>query len=253
MKKFAVVTTFNKDGFEISGKKMIESFDKFWSKDILLNVYYEDMSQPKLRCSDRVIFYSFNDEVEKWYKFKEKFFFKELIKPDNTSRSSYIYSASKFAHKVYAMQKQIEKKDCDHLIWLDSDTVTYKKVDASFLNSLINEESYLTYLGRDHLNFHSETGFMIFNTKNKFHEIFWDKMMKMYDEGELFKEKEWHDCWIFDAVRKDLEKNSLKNINICLLGLSKTDPNRYHVFDNSVLGEYMLHFKGNKKFKIQHD
>jgi hypothetical protein len=253
MKKFAVVTTFNKDGFEISGKKMIESFDKFWSKDILLNVYYEDMSQPKLRCSDRVIFYSFNDEVEKWYKFREKFFFKELIKPDNTSRSFYIYSASKFAHKVYAMQKQIEKKDCDHLIWLDSDTVTYKKVDASFLNSLINEESYLTYLGRDHLNFHSETGFMIFNTKNKFHEIFWDKMMKMYDEGELFKEKEWHDCWIFDTVRKELEKNSLKNINICLLGLSKNDPNLYNVFDNSVLGEYMLHFKGNKKFKIQHD
>ena len=253
MKKFAVVTTFNKDGFEISGKKMIESFDKFWSKDILLNVYYEDMSQPKFRCSDRVIFYSFNDEVEKWYKFREKFFFKELIKPDNTSRSFYIYSASKFAHKVYAMQKQIEKKDCDHLIWLDSDTVTYKKVDASFLNSLINEESYLTYLGRDHLNFHSETGFMIFNTKNKFHEIFWDKMMKMYDEGELFKEKEWHDCWIFDTVRKELEKNSLKNINICLLGLSKNDPNQYNVFDNSVLGEYMLHFKGNKKFKIQHD
>jgi hypothetical protein len=253
MKKFAVVTTFNKDGFEISGKKMIESFDKFWSKDILLNVYYEDMSQPKLRCSDRVIFYSFNDEVKKWYKFREKFFFKELIKPDNKSRSFYIYSASKFAHKVYAMQKQIEKKDCDHLIWLDSDTVTYKKVDASFLNSLINGESYLTYLGRDHLNFHSETGFMIFNTKNKFHEIFWDKMMKMYDEGELFKEKEWHDCWIFDTVRKELEKNSLKNINICLLGLSKNDPNRYNVFDNSVLGEYMLHFKGNKKFKIQHD
>jgi hypothetical protein len=253
MKKFAVVTTFNKDGFEISGKKMIESFDKFWSKDISLNVYYEDMQLPKMNCSERILFYNFNEKVKKWYKFREKFFFKELIKPDNTSRSFYIYSASKFAHKVYAMQKQIEKKDCDHLIWLDSDTVTYKKVDASFLNSLINEESYLTYLGRDHLNFHSETGFMIFNTKNKFHEIFWDKMMKMYDEGELFKEKEWHDCWIFDTVRKELEKNSLKNINICLLGLSKNDPNLYNVFDNSVLGEYMLHFKGNKKFKIQHD
>jgi hypothetical protein len=253
MKKFSVVTTFNEKGFEISGKKMIDSFDKFWSKDIQLNVYYEDMSQPKLRCSDRIIFYNFNDEVKKWYKFKQKFFFKELIKPDNSSRSFYIYSASKFAHKVYAMQKQIEKKNCEYLIWLDSDTVTYKKLDSSFLNSLINRESYLTYLGRDHLNFHSETGFMIFNTKNKFHEIFWDKMMKMYDEGELFKEKEWHDCWIFDTVRKELEKKSLKNIDICFFGLKNDDPNKHNVFDNSVLGEYMTHFKGNRKYKIQHD
>jgi hypothetical protein len=76
--------------------------------------------------------------------------------------------------------------------------------------------------------------------------------MKMYDEGELFKEKEWHDCWIFDTVRKELEKKSLKNIDICLFGLKNDDPNKHNVFDNSVLGEYMIHFKGNRKHKIQH-
>ena len=246
MKKFAVVTTFNKDGFEISGKKMIESFDKFWSKDIPLNVFYEDMDQPKIRCSDRIFFYNFNDEVKKWYKFREKFFFKELIKLDNSVDSFFKYSASKFAHKVYAMHTQIEKKDCDYLIWLDSDTLTFKKIQTVFLNSLINEDSYLTYLGRDHINYHSETGFMIFNTNNKFHNIFWDKMMQMYDEGELFKEEQWHDCWIFDIVRRELEKKSLKNINICSLGLKKDD-DKSNVFDNSVLGEFMIHFKGEKK------
>ena len=257
MKKFAAVTTFNNEGFEISGKTMIESFDKFWSKDILLNVYYEDMSQPKIRCSERIFFHNFNEEVKKWYKFREKFFFKELIKSDISKRSSYIYSATKFAHKVYAMQKQIEKKDCHYLIWLDSDTSTFKKVEVSFLNSLINEDAYLTYLGRDYLNFHSETGFMIFNTNNKFHKIFWDKMMKMYDEGELFKEKEWHDCWIFDTVRKELEKRALKNIDISLFGLRKKSSNQfevfnpYHVFDNSVLGEFMNHFKGKRKLNIK--
>jgi hypothetical protein len=91
---------------------------------------------------------------------------------------------------------------------------------------------------------------MIFNTNNKFHEIFWDKMMKMYDEGELFQEKEWHDCWIFDTVRRELEKKSLKNINICSLGLKK-DNDILNVFDNSVLGEFMRHFKGNKKLNIK--
>jgi len=249
MKKFAVVTTFNKDGFEISGKKMIESFDKFWSQDIPLNVYYEDMSQPKIRCSDRILFHNFNEEIKKWYKFRENFFLRELIKPDNSIRSTYIYSASKFAHKVYAIQKRIEKKDCDYLIWLDSDILSFKKVEVSFLNSLINEDSYLTYLNRDHLNFHSETGFMIFNTNNKFHDIFWDKMMKMYDKGELFREKEWHDCWIFDTVRKELEKKLLKNINICQFGLKKNE-DLLNVFNRSVLGKYMIHFKGIAKEEL---
>ena len=251
MKKFAVVTTFNREGFEISGKKMIESFDKFWSKDILLNVYYEDMSQPKISCSDRIFFHNFNEEVKKWYTFREKFLFKELIKPDTPARSWYVHSASKFAHKVYAIQKQIEKKDCDYLIWLDSDTITFKKVEVFFLYSLVNEDAYFTYLGRDHLNFHSEAGFLIFNTKNKFHKIFWERMMEMYDQGKLFDQNEWHDSYIFDVVRKELEKKSLKNINICLFGLKKRDPNAFHVFDNSVLGEFMNHFKGKRKLNIK--
>jgi hypothetical protein len=147
------------------------------------------------------------------------------------------------------MHKQIEKNTSDYLIWLDSDVLTFNKVDLFFLNSLINKDSYLTYLGRDHINFHSETGFMIFNVNNKFNNIFWNKMMKMYDEGELFKEEQWHDCWIFDKVRKELENESLKNIDICLFGLKK-DEDLLNVFDNSVLGKYMRHFKGNRKKEL---
>ena len=39
MKKFSVVTTFNEEGFRVSGKKMIKSFDFFWNKDISLNTF----------------------------------------------------------------------------------------------------------------------------------------------------------------------------------------------------------------------
>lgn len=74
--------------------------------------------------------------------------------------------------------------------------------------------------------------------------------MQMYDEGELFKEKQWHDSWIFDIVRIELEKKSLKNINICSLGLRK-DNDILNVFDNSVLGEFMNHLKGKKRKRIK--
>ena len=78
------------------------------------------------------------------------------------------------------------------------------------------------------------------------HNQFWVNMSEMYEQGFLFNEKEWHDSYIFDVVRLKLEKNGLKNFNISNLGLKKTnDP--LNVFDNSILSEFMVHFKGNKK------
>ena len=74
-------------------------------------------------------------------------------------------------------------------------------------------------------------------------------MMKMYDHGMLFDLPEWHDSYIFDVVRKKLEKKrGLKNFNITDLKLveipNETDD---HVFVLSVLGQYMDHKKGNRK------
>jgi hypothetical protein len=249
MKKFSVVTTFNKKGFDAFGKEMIISFDKFWSKDIALNVYYEDMNLPDIETSNRIFFSSFNEEVKKWYKFQSNFFLRELNKPDSPINSFYKYSAIKFAHKIYAIEKQLEKNFSEYLIWLDSDVITFKKIENSFIDTLVDNNSYLTFLGREHVNFHSEAGFLIFNTKNKFHKIFWKRMMEMYDQGKLFDQNEWHDSYILDVVRLELEKKSLKNINISLMGLRWVDP--LYIFDNSVLGEFMNHFKGKRKVNIK--
>ena len=61
--------------------------------------------------------------------------------------------------------------------------------------------------------------------------------MQMYDGGKLFQEKEWHDSYIFDVVRKNLEINSnIKNINISDMGLVDIK-SEDHVFVASVLGK----------------
>jgi hypothetical protein len=244
--KFSVVTTFNKTAYELHAKKMVKAFDGFWDSNILLNVYLEDLETPTDDFTKRIKFFSFNNEVDGWYRFKEKFFFKEANKPNNGVNSFYKYSAIKFAHKVYAIKKQLEKNSSDYLIWLDSDVVTIKDIKIDFLDSLINDQNYLSYLGRDHINFHSECGFLIFNVKHNLHNQFWVNMSEMYEQGLIFNEKEWHDSYIFDVVRLKLEENGLKNFNISNLGLKKTnDP--LNVFDNSILGEFMVHFKGNRK------
>lgn len=247
--KFSVVTTFNKTGYISYAKKMISSFDGFWDSNIFLNIYLEDLETPK-NDSKRINFFSFNNEVDGWYKFRDQFFFKELNKPDKGPNSFYKYSAIKFAHKVYAIKKQLEKNSSDYLIWLDSDVITIKNIEINFLNSLINDQNYLSYLGREHINFHSECGFLIFNTKHNSHNQFWINMSQMYEQGLLFNEKEWHDSYIFDLVRFNLSKKGCKNFDISKLALKQTT-DILNVFDNSVLGQYMIHFKGNRKLNIR--
>ena len=247
---FSVITTFNKDSYDAYSNKMLSSFDKYWPKEINIHAYYENMKIPGDDLSSRVVFHNFNEQVKDWYKFKEKFFFKESNKPDNSVNSFYKYSASKFAHKVYSIKEQLKNNLSDYLIWLDSDIITINNIDIDFLKDLTNEQLYLSYHGREHIKFHSEAGFLIFNTRNKFHEEFWQRMSDMYDKGELFNEKEWHDSYIFDVVRINLEKKECKNFNISRLGLKQTN-DILNVFDNSVLGKYMIHFKGNRKINIR--
>jgi hypothetical protein len=246
---FSVVTTFNKDSYEAYCNKMLLSFDTYWPKEININVYYEDMEKPNGNFSSRIVFHNFNEKVKDWYKFREKFFFKEQNKPDNSVNSFYKYSAIKFAHKVYSIKEQLKNNLSNYLIWLDSDIITFNNFNISFLKNLTSEECYLSYLGRDHIKFHSECGFLIFNTKHKFHKDFWEDMSDMYDNGKLFNEKEWHDDYIFDVVRLDFEKIGCKNFDISKLGL-KTTTDILNVFDNSVLGKHMIHFKGNRKLNI---
>jgi hypothetical protein len=253
-KLFSVVTTFNKHLYENYASKMLLAFDKYWPKEVSIHAYYEDMEMPRHNFSSRVFFYNFNDQVKDWYKFSKKFFFKELNKPD---KSSYKYSASRFAHKVYSIKEQLKNNLSEYLIWLDCDVITIKNVNINFLRELTNKEFYLSYLGREHISyfgaehvkFHSEASFLIFNTNNKFHKEFWKKISDMYDKGELFNLKEWHDSYVFDFVRANLETQDCKNFDISKLGLKKTN-DILNVFDNSVLGKYMIHFKGNRKVNI---
>jgi len=247
--RFSVITTFNKKAYDLHAKKMVSSFDGHWDPNISLNIYLEDLHTPENDFTKRINFFSFNNEVSDWYKFKEQFSFKELNKPDSGTNSFYKYSAIKFAHKVYAIKKQLEKCSSKYLIWLDSDVVTIKNIEINFLNSLINDQNYLSYLGRDHINFHSECGFLIFNTQHDLHNQFWINMSQMYEQGLLFNEKEWHDSYIFDVVRLRMGTEGLKNFNISKIGLKNTK-DTLNVFDNSILGEFMIHFKGNKKNNI---
>lgn len=131
-----------------------------------------------------------------------------------------------------------------YLIWLDADIVFKKKFNLEYINNeLFEKDSMMAYLGRN--NNYSECGFLIFNLKHKNIKDYFIEMKRMYTSGDIYKEKEWHDSYIWDIVRIRFEKKyNIKNFNI-----SKTDHN--DVFKNvPKLFKMFYHLKGPRKDKV---
>ena len=243
--KFSAVTTFNLNKHPY-GVEMINSFFANWPDEITLTAFIEKSSKLDDRAvKPKIIIKDFYEHVPEYKYFVEKFKDKEKYTDD------FRFNVFRFAHKVYAIASALKKVDSQYLIWLDADIKTYKKIPLEFLDTLISDKTYMSYLGRENISIkhltYSECGFLIFDTHHHIHETFWKYMMKMYDEGDLFSEKEWHDSYIFDVVRKNLEKTKkIKNFDITSHGLVNAK-NDDHVFVSSVLGKYMDHKKGNRK------
>ena len=201
---FSAVTTFNLEKHPY-GVEMINSFFVNWPDEISLTAFIENSS--KINDSSvkhKIIVKEYHSSIPEYKRFLDSYKDKKKYTDD------FRFNVFRFAHKVYAIAKALHDVKTKYLIWLDADIKTYKKIPKSFLETLVNEEAYMSYLGREnvsieHLNY-SECGFLIFNTEHLIHSTFWKNMMKMYDGGELFLDKEWHDSYIFDVVRKQLEK-----------------------------------------------
>jgi len=241
---FSAVTTFNLEKHPY-GVEMINSFFMNWPDEVTLTAFIENSSSiDDNLVKHKIIIKEYHEQIPKYKTFVEAYKDKEKFVDD------FRFNVFRFAHKVYAIEKALKKVKSKYLIWLDADIKTYKKIPISFLETLVGDEFYMSYLGRENNPFealrYSECGFLIFNTQHKIHSSFWQDMMKMYDDGDLFIEKEWHDSYIFDVVRKKLEQNkNIKNLNISEIDLIKMT--NHHVFVASVLGKFMDHKKGNRK------
>ena len=242
---FSAVTTFNLKKHPF-GVEMIESFFLNWPEEVKLTAFIEGSdSIDSSKVKHKIDVKEFKKFIPDYYQFCEKYKEKKPLTDD------FRFNVFRFAHKVYAIASALKKVKTKYLIWLDSDIKTHKKIPISFLNTLVDDSCYLSYLGRENISVkglnYSECGFLIFNTEHFIHSQFWKNMMEMYDNGKLFHEREWHDSYIFDVVRKNLEtSDNIKNINISSMGLVDV-LNQNHVFVASILGQFMDHKKGNRK------
>jgi hypothetical protein len=142
---------------------------------------------------------------------------------------------------VYAIADCARTTDADVLIWMDADTICHSPITIERLEQLIPAGKDLCFLGRK--GKYTECGLYAMNLRSPLIHSFLQEFQQMYDDAEngIFRLAEWHDSFVFDAVRAKFR--NLKELDWS----SHLITGEGHPLINSEWGAYLDHLKGNRK------
>jgi hypothetical protein len=199
--RVAVVTTFSPRGYEVYGRRFIDTFAKYWPDGpVRLFIYYEGEKPSDAvpwadwRCLD-------NDAD------RTKFMVRFQDPTDHVW--DYTKGIVKYSHKVWAMTSV--PRSYERIFFFDGDTETVAPVTMDYLDSLMPRGYVASYLGRHRR--HSETGFLGFSTRDKGDDFLRDFRL-VYKKGDIAKLPAWHDCAAFDFMREMYEEAGYKFLNL---------------------------------------
>ena len=244
--KYAVVTTFHKTGYDLYGKRMIQTFLQNWPKEIDLYVYHENVIPSEQ--ANNLILRDLEESSPELVAFKNKW--KNDPKANGgvadssttNDKKAFKWDAVRFAHKVYAIFHCAKNCDADILFWMDADTVCHSPIPMDFIKKMTPATKELGFLGRG--NKYTECGLYSMDIKSLEINSFLREFQRMYDDAEngIFRLKEWHDSFVFDEV-KGRTVSITKQLNWSE-GLVQGEG---HPLINSEWGAFLDHLKGQRK------
>lgn len=242
--KYAVITTFNAQGYETYGRRMIQTFLANWPAEVELLVYAEGCnvaeSAPNLKVYDLL---AASPELTafktRWHgvpKANGDVSTDPVRSRRKDAGKGFKWDAVRFSHKVYAIFAGATATDADWLIWMDADMVCHSPVPLSFLNSMFGGD--LCFLGRR--GKYTECGLYGINLKTTQGQHFLSRFQAVYNQDRIFDYAEWHDSFVFDEVRKDIKCAERDWSSHLITGEG-------HPLINSEWGAYLDHLKGDRK------
>lgn len=244
----SVITTFNQTGYDKYAQKMIQTFLATWPAEVTLYAYAENCTV--IESAENLIVVDLHTASPALVAFKDKW--KNIpkangdISSDTTrsirldSKKSFKWDAVRFSHKVYAILHCAKNAHTDWLLWMDADTICHSSITIDRLAELIPADKELCFLGRE--GKYTECGLYAMNLRSPMITMFLESFQRMYDHAEqgIFTLEEWHDSFVFDAVRRSIALAELNWSKGIIRGEG-------HPLINSDWGAYLDHLKGDRK------
>lgn len=231
--KISAVTAFDYPGYQQYGKACLESLQKYWPYPV--HVFYEehkpDIADYKFVYHDRGL----DQELQV---FKGEWGASPIANGIMGNKINYRYEAVKFCNKVFCVTSPLRPDDLDWWVWIDADTVMTRSVEPELMEQTLKPDVVASYLGRKDWD-HSECGFVAYNLRRA-GDQFLAAFRQAYVTNALFNLEQWHDSYVFDVIRKEFERHGHKFHNISE-GVPGLD-----VWPQTILGKYMIHYKGPK-------
>jgi len=236
-----VVTSFGPEGYELYGKKFVETFKQFWPPDVGLICAWEGP------CPDTALNGFDLLETEPFKSFLERHKNDPVINGTKEALPavwaakarrigySFRHDAYKFSRKVFAVAAATKYLEGGRLFWIDADVTTNRPVPKQLLHRLLPDTISLCYLKRR--DYHSELGFVGYNLHRKEARGFIAAYQNQYASDAFLKDQHWDDCNQFDYLVSKLSPTTKP-----ILHARNMQP-----FDDSILGDYMTHNKGRRK------
>ena len=255
--RILVVTSFDDDGFNLYGKRCVETFIRYWPSNATLLVATES----EHLAQDLLVNYG-NIEVLnlatadprlarfllKYHKYNGRYLRRLFFVVRKLDLYDYRYDAYKFAKKVFALRVSSGSwKPYKFLIWLDADCITHSKISKGKLLDICKKSGDLGFLGRSKR--HSETGIVLYRLTSSGAKMIVKVMPFLYSSGLFRFFKEYTDSYLFDVMRKIIQK---LNSSFVTVNWNEKDTLE-HPMINSFWGNYLDHMKGNRKFRGSSD
>lgn len=245
---YTVCTTFNSQGYEKYGQKMIQTFLKNWPVEVQLKVYTERCKVNEQASNLTTI--DLETASPELVAFKQKWQGVPKANGDvsaDPTRSlrkdagkGFKWDAVRFCHKVYTIFHAANHCATPWLLWMDADIVCHSAITLAAIDALCPDNKDLCYLGREKK--FSECGLYAMNLAKPTVSAFLAKFQHMYDQANdgIFTLDEWHDSFVFDAVRQTVPLNELNWSENLIVGEG-------HPLINCEWGKYLDHLKGERK------
>ena len=241
-RKIEVATTYNKKYYDLVAKRMVESFVKYWPKDVQLHVYWQEQ-KPEI-LEDNIVYHELykvqpqlKQFVDKWKDDPEKNGWR-------ADRQKWVWKNDgvKFSHKVFAQTHRIKNSTADYILYSDADTEYVATPNFDYLEEICPSDSLCTFFDRP--KFRDETGFYMHNPKHERAKDWANRLEEIYLSGEVWTYEENRAA---DQYTMAYGRDSFKDCKQMDLVKYHPDVDLKDPVPTSPLGQFLNHLKGEKK------